>query len=109
MAAWARPSVAPCTTPTTWSSSPPSIRSTPGIDLHQLGVYDTQIQVAAKASALQDAGAEVAVDFTVLDAARENLRWCAAEGVHAVVGTTGFTDRSSASSRSSSSARRRTR
>ena len=63
-----------------------------GIDLHQLGVYDTQIQVAAKASALQDAGAEVAVDFTVLDAARENLRWCAAEGVHAVVGTTGFTD-----------------
>ena len=40
----------------------------------------------------QDAGAEVAVDFTVLDAARENLRWCAAEGVHAVVGTTGFTE-----------------
>ncbi len=63
-----------------------------GIDLHQLGVYDTQIQIAAKASALQDAGAEVAVDFTVLDAARENLRWCAAEGVHAVVGTTGFTE-----------------
>jgi 4-hydroxy-tetrahydrodipicolinate reductase len=63
-----------------------------GIDLHQLGIYDTQIQVAAKATAFQDAGAQVAVDFTVLDAARENLRWCAAEGVHAVVGTTGFTD-----------------
>jgi 4-hydroxy-tetrahydrodipicolinate reductase len=63
-----------------------------GIDLHQLGIYDTQIQVAAKATALQDAGAEVAVDFTVLDAARDNLRWCAAEGMHAVVGTTGFTD-----------------
>jgi 4-hydroxy-tetrahydrodipicolinate reductase len=61
-----------------------------GIDLHQLGVYNTQIQVAAKASALADAGAEVAVDFTVLDAARENLLWCAANGVHAVVGTTGF-------------------
>ena len=35
---------------------------------------------------------EVAVDFTVLDAARENLRWCAAHGVHAVVGTTGFSE-----------------
>ena len=31
-------------------------------------------------------GAEVAVDFTVVDAARENLRWCAEHGVHAVVG-----------------------
>src|SRR5262245_51788695 len=61
-----------------------------GIDLHQLGVYNTQIQVAAKASALADVGAEVAVDFTVIDAARENLQWCAANGVHAVVGTTGF-------------------
>ena len=39
-----------------------------------------------------DAGVEVAVDFTVLDAARENLRWCADEGVHAVVGTTGFSE-----------------
>ena len=34
----------------------------------------------------------VMVDFTHLDAARENLRWCAANGLHAVVGTTGFTD-----------------
>ena len=33
---------------------------------------------------------EVAVDFTVLDAARENIRWCAAHDVHTVVGTTGF-------------------
>jgi 4-hydroxy-tetrahydrodipicolinate reductase len=32
----------------------------------------------------------VAVDFTVLDAARENIAWCADHGVHAVVGTTGF-------------------
>src|SRR4029077_3555865 len=46
--------------------------------------------IAADASAFEAAGAEVAVDFTVIDAARENLRWCAAHGVHAVVGTTGF-------------------
>lgn len=63
-----------------------------GIDLHQLGVYGTQIQVAAKADALEHAGAEVAVDFTIIDAARENIRWCAEHAVHAVVGTSGFTD-----------------
>jgi 4-hydroxy-tetrahydrodipicolinate reductase len=63
-----------------------------GIDLQQLGVPGTQVQVAAKAAALLDAGAEVAVDFTVAEAARENLRFCAEHGVHAVVGTTGFSD-----------------
>ena len=36
------------------------------------------------------AGAEVMVDFTVAKAARDNLRWCADHGVHAVCGTTGF-------------------
>ncbi len=36
-------------------------------------------------------GAEVAVDFTVPDAVMGNLEWCAEHGVHAVVGTTGFT------------------
>ena len=34
----------------------------------------------------------VMVDFTHLEAARANLAWCAEAGVHAVVGTTGFTD-----------------
>lgn len=63
-----------------------------GIDLHQLGVAGTGIQISGTAQALADAGAQVAVDFTELDAARENLRWCASNGVHAVVGTTGFTD-----------------
>jgi 4-hydroxy-tetrahydrodipicolinate reductase len=46
--------------------------------------------LSASPQALADAGAQVAVDFTIADAARENLRWCAAHGVHAVVGTTGF-------------------
>lgn len=35
---------------------------------------------------------DVAIDFTVHGAAMQNLRWCAANGVHAVVGTTGFSD-----------------
>ena len=36
--------------------------------------------------------AEVMVDFTVLDAARGNLGYAAEHGIHAVVGTTGFSD-----------------
>lgn len=63
-----------------------------GIDLQQLGVEGTGLQVAGTADALAHSGAEVAVDFTVVDAARSNLEWCARNGVHAVVGTTGFTD-----------------
>jgi 4-hydroxy-tetrahydrodipicolinate reductase len=61
-----------------------------GIDLHQLGIEGTGLQVGAKPDAMADAGADVVVDFTVAEAARENLRWCAANSVHAVVGTTGF-------------------
>ncbi len=33
---------------------------------------------------------DVVVDFTHLEAALQNLAWCAENGVHAVVGTTGF-------------------
>ena len=62
-----------------------------GIDLRQLGVARLADSPSrTKPRELAHAGAEVAVDFTVLDAARENLHWCAADGVHAVVGTTGF-------------------
>jgi 4-hydroxy-tetrahydrodipicolinate reductase len=36
--------------------------------------------------------AEVVVDFTAPAAVMDNLRWCIGEGIHTVVGTTGFTD-----------------
>ncbi|MGH9121869.1 MAG: 4-hydroxy-tetrahydrodipicolinate reductase, partial [Acidimicrobiales bacterium] len=36
-------------------------------------------------------GLDVVVDFTVPNAVRANLEWCARSGVHAVVGTTGLT------------------
>lgn len=36
--------------------------------------------------------ADVVVDFTVPDVVMGNLAWCIEHGVHAVVGTTGFTD-----------------
>jgi 4-hydroxy-tetrahydrodipicolinate reductase len=36
--------------------------------------------------------AEVMVDFTHPDAVMDNISWCIDHGIHAVVGTTGFTD-----------------
>lgn len=39
--------------------------------------------------AMTEAGVQVAVDFTVAQAALANATWCADHGVHAVVGTTG--------------------
>lgn len=36
-------------------------------------------------------GVQVAVDFTTPDAVMDTLRYCIAHGIHAVVGTTGFT------------------
>ncbi|HSU34842.1 MAG TPA: 4-hydroxy-tetrahydrodipicolinate reductase [Propionibacteriaceae bacterium] len=36
--------------------------------------------------------AEVVVDFTHPEAVMDNLGWCIDRGIHAVVGTTGFTD-----------------
>ncbi|MGQ0743021.1 MAG: 4-hydroxy-tetrahydrodipicolinate reductase [Acidimicrobiales bacterium] len=63
-----------------------------GLDLrHATGVDVAGVTMAADSSALVSAGVEVAVDFTHLEAARSNLAWCAAAGVHAVVGTTGWT------------------
>ena len=63
-----------------------------GLDLRQVIGLDAGVQVQGDADALRSASCDVAVDFTVVSAARENLRWCAANGVHAVVGTTGFSD-----------------
>ncbi|WP_204034484.1 4-hydroxy-tetrahydrodipicolinate reductase [Micromonospora qiuiae] len=43
-------------------------------------------------SGVSDAGAQVVVDFTTPDVVMDNLRWCVDQGIHAVVGTTGFTE-----------------
>ena len=63
-----------------------------GIDLRKVTGAEVPGQIARDAEALAHAGVHVAVDFTNVDAARKNLAWCATNGVHAVVGTTGFTD-----------------
>ncbi|MBB1244199.1 4-hydroxy-tetrahydrodipicolinate reductase [Streptomyces durbertensis] len=42
--------------------------------------------------AVTEAGAQVAVDLTHPDAVMDNLEYCVRNGVHGVVGTTGWTD-----------------
>ena len=48
----------------------------------------------------RNADIDVAVDFTHADGARENARWCAEHGVHAVIGTSGLTEADHADLRS---------
>ena len=50
------------------------------------------VAISKELRALADAKVEVAVDFTVAAASRINLPWLAMHNIHAVVGTTGFTD-----------------
>ena len=50
------------------------------------------LTIASELKALADAKCDVVVDFTVADAARKTLPWLALHGMHAVVGTTGFSD-----------------
>ncbi|HEY1177607.1 MAG TPA: 4-hydroxy-tetrahydrodipicolinate reductase [Phytomonospora sp.] len=42
-------------------------------------------------SGVADAGADVVVDFTRPDVVMDHVRWCVDQGVHVVVGTSGFT------------------
>jgi len=43
-------------------------------------------------SAITDAGAQVAVDLTIPSVTAQNVRWLVEHGIHAVVGTTGWTE-----------------
>jgi 4-hydroxy-tetrahydrodipicolinate reductase len=70
----------------------PDLELVAAVDVHAPGNTRHGISVAGELRALADAGVQVAVDFTVADAARVTLPWLALHGVHAVVGTTGLTD-----------------
>ena len=48
--------------------------------------------VAGDLDALTDAGTEVVVDFTRLDVSRTTMDFCLRTGIHAVIGSTGFTE-----------------
>ena len=62
------------------------------IDENQIGDYVgvSDIQISGDISYLK--GADVVVDFTTASSARNNLPVIAEMGIHAVVGTTGFTE-----------------
>jgi 4-hydroxy-tetrahydrodipicolinate reductase len=63
-----------------------------GEPLDAFGVTGTGLTLEMLGPSLKKrADPQVAVDFTHMEAARGNLRWCGMNGVHAVVGTTGLT------------------
>jgi 4-hydroxy-tetrahydrodipicolinate reductase len=68
----------------------PALELVAAVDPGHVGEPVEGVTIAGDRSGLKDARPEVAVDFTVLAAARENAAWCAAHGVHAVIGTTGW-------------------
>lgn len=61
------------------------------VDVVSAGGSTHGVTIASDLRALADAKCDVVVDFTVADAARTTLPWLALHGMHAVVGTTGFT------------------
>ena len=52
----------------------------------------SRVDVGDDRETMVAAGVEVAVDFTAAEAALDNARWCAANGIHAVIGTSGLTE-----------------
>ena len=70
----------------------PALELVAAVDPGHDGLEVEGVPVAGGPEALTAAGATVAVDFTEAAAARANLDWCAANGVNAVVGTTGLTE-----------------
>ena len=62
------------------------------VDLVGSGGSVHGLTIAVDLKALADAKCDVVVDFTVAAAARTTLPWLALHGMHAVVGTTGFSD-----------------
>jgi 4-hydroxy-tetrahydrodipicolinate reductase len=57
-------------------------------DMHLVAAVD----IGVPPTALGQAGADVIVDFTTPDAVMRTLHTCIGDGIHCVVGTTGFTD-----------------
>src|SRR5438874_4823262 len=62
-----------------------------GRPLDDFGVAGTGLTIQMLSPSVKAANPSVAVDFTHVEAARGNLRWCGLNGVHAVGGTTGLT------------------
>ena len=80
------------TTACTAIAADPELELVAAVARSRAGGTVAGIAVAGDRAAMLEADVDVAVDLTVLDAARTNVAWCAEQGLHAVVGTTGFTD-----------------
>jgi 4-hydroxy-tetrahydrodipicolinate reductase len=70
----------------------PELQLVAAVDPLNSGSTVHDVVIAPELRALADASAQVVVDFTVAEAARVTLPWLAMHDMHAVVGTTGFTD-----------------
>ena len=70
----------------------PDLELVAAVDPHQVGGSAGGVVAVADRQALAEADVDVVVDFTIAEAARDNLIWLAEQRIHAVVGTTGFTD-----------------
>lgn len=56
------------------------------------GVPGCEVQISGDSEVFVDEGVDVAIDFTEADASRQNLIFLARHSIHAVVGTTGFSE-----------------
>ncbi len=64
-----------------------------GIDIGEVtGIDGPSFAVVSDSVGLTASEVDVMVDFTHIEAARQNLAYCSKNGIHAVVGTSGFTE-----------------
>ena len=64
-----------------------------GIDICEVtGISGCTFEVSSTPASFIQERVDVAIDFTQPAAARQNLEFCAANGIHDVIGTSGFTD-----------------
>jgi 4-hydroxy-tetrahydrodipicolinate reductase len=62
-----------------------------GVDPNAVGEQVEGLTIAETLHEFADANCDVVVDFTVASVSRDVLPWLGMHGIHAVVGTTGFT------------------
>lgn len=70
----------------------PGLQLVAAVDPGAVGQERSGVTLTGELKALADAECDVVVDFTVAEASRVNLPWLAMHSIHAVVGTTGFSD-----------------
>ena len=63
-----------------------------GVDAAEDLTFTVGVDAGDALTAFTDSGTEVVVDFTHPDVVMDNLKFLIDNGIHAVVGTTGFTD-----------------